>query len=72
MSKKFFDFLRILQIVLPGVAAFYVAMAKIWGWGLEVEIASSVSAFVALLGVLLKIESTNYFKNKLIIEEDEK
>lgn len=68
MSKNFFDLLRILQIVLPGVAALYAALAKIWGWGYSAEVGGTVLAIVTFLGILLKIESGNYFKNKVIVD----
>ena len=71
MKKKLFDFLRILQIVIPGLAALYAALAKIWGFGYDTEIVGTAAALVAFLGILLKIESVNYFKGKVIIEEDE-
>lgn len=71
MKKKVFDFLRIAQIVIPGVAALYAALAKIWGFAYDTEIVATAAALVTFLGILLKIESVNYFKGKMIIEEDE-
>lgn len=71
MNKNFFDLLRILQIVLPGVAALYAALAKIWGWGFDTEIVATAAALVSFLGILLKIESVHYFKDKIIIEAEE-
>lgn len=71
MKKTVFDFLRIAQIVIPGVAALYAALAKIWGWGFDTEIMASAAALVTFLGILLKIESVHYFKGKVIIETGE-
>jgi len=64
INKKLYDFLRILQIVIPGCAACYAALSKIWGWGYETEIVASAAAVVTLLGVFLKIESYNFFKEQ--------
>lgn len=73
MKKSVFDILRILQIVIPGIAACYAAFARIWGWGYSTEIVGSAAALVTLLGVFLKIESANYFKQNIIVPvEDEK
>lgn len=61
MGKTLFDILRIIQIVIPALAACYGALAKIWGWGYDVQVIATASAICALLGVILKIDSDIYF-----------
>ena len=68
IGKKLYDILRILQIVIPGVAACYAALAKIWGWPYGTEIVGTAAAIVALLGIFLKIDSDIYFNKE---NEDE-
>lgn len=70
MSKKLFDILRIAQIVIPALAACYGALAKIWGWGYDVQVIATASAIVALLGVILKIDSHYYFAEAEDAEEN--
>ena len=68
IDQKLFDILRILQILIPALAAFYVAIAKIWGLPYSAEISGTAAALVALLGAVLKIDSYLYFKEN---KEDE-
>ena len=71
MKKKLFDILRYAQIIIPGLAACYAALARIWGWGYSTEIVGSAAAIVTLLGIILKIDSTNFFKENIIVPVDE-
>ena len=66
MSKKLFDILRIIQIILPAAGALYGALAMIWGLPYGEQIVSSVAAVEAFLSAILAIESKNYFKDKAI------
>jgi hypothetical protein len=70
LSNKLYDVLRVLAgIVLPALAAFYVAISKIWGLPYAEEIAGSIAAVVALLEALLKINSANYFDTREIVDK---
>ncbi len=65
LSNKLYDVLRVLAgIVLPAIAAFYVAISKIWGLPYAQEIAGTIAACVALIESLLKISSVNYWKGE--------
>lgn len=63
MNDKVYDTLKhITQIGLPALAAFYVAIAGIWGLPYGEEIAGTITAVVALLGAFLGISSAQYNK----------
>lgn len=65
LSNKLYDVLRVLAgIILPAIAAFYVAISKIWGLPYAQEIAGTIAAVVALIEALLKISSVNYWKEE--------
>ena len=65
LSNKLYDVLRVLAgIILPAIAAFYVAISKIWGLPYAQEIAGTIAAVVALIESLLKISSVNYWKEE--------
>lgn len=67
MSNAVYDVLKdIAQIILPATAAFYVAIAKIWGLPLAVEISGTISAVDVFLGAVLKISNTQYNKENEI------
>lgn len=68
MSKKLFDVLRILQIVIPALGTLYAALAAAWGWGYSEPIVATCAALTAFIGVLLKIQSDAFFSNKEIVE----
>jgi hypothetical protein len=51
------------QIYLPATAVLYVALASIWGWGFQVEVAGTIAAIVTFLGVVLKISTASYNKS---------
>ena len=65
MSNKVYDILKyIAQIVLPALATFYAAIAKIWSLPYPTEITGTIMAFDFLLGALLKISTDNYNKEQ--------
>lgn len=73
LSNKVYDFLKILSgVVLPALAACYVALSGIWGLPYAEEISGSVAAVVALIQAILKINSDNYFKTRDIVETEAK
>lgn len=60
-SNKVYDRLKwIAQYFLPGLATFWLALAKIWSFPYGVEIGATISAADIFLGVLLGISSANY------------
>lgn len=68
MGKKLFDFLRIVQIVIPALGTLYAALAAAWGWDYSEPIVATCAALTAFIGVLLKIQSDAFFSNKEILE----
>ena len=61
MSNKTYDTLKyIAQIVLPALAALWLAIAKIWGLPFGTEIGATISAVDLFLGAILKVSSNNY------------
>lgn len=68
MNKKIFDALRILQIVIPALGALYAALAGTWGFLYAEQIGATCAAITAFMGVILKIDSASFFKDKEIVE----
>lgn len=68
MSNKVYDILRIVQIIVPAIGAFYFAVANIWGLPYGEQVTATCAALVTLLGVCLKISSVRYARG---LEESE-
>ena len=63
MSNKTYDVLKwIAQILLPGIATLYAALAGIWGFPYAEAIVGTITAVDTFLGVLLGISSAKYNK----------
>lgn len=72
MSNKVYDILKYFaQIVLPAMATLYITLAGIWGLPYGEQISGTVMAIDTCLGVLLKISSSNYYKENGNIEKKE-
>lgn len=69
MSNQTYDVLRIVQIIIPAVGAFYFALAGIWGLPYGEQVTATCAAAVTLLGVLLKVSSVRY--SRTMDEESE-
>lgn len=56
-----YDILKeIAQVVLPGLATFYFALATIWGFPYGEQIVGTITAFDAFLGACLHISTKSY------------
>ena len=65
MSDKLYNFLRwVAQIALPALGTLYFSLAGIWGFLYGEEIVGTITAVDTCLGVLLKLSSDQYYKNK--------
>ena len=65
LNNKVYDILKyIAQIVLPALATFYFAIAKIWGLPYGEEIVGTITAIDLFLGALLGISTAQYNKVK--------
>jgi hypothetical protein len=64
LSNTQYDVLdKIVKIGIPGLTAFYAAIAGFWGWGHVVEIVGTGAAVTALGGVFLQIATSVYNKS---------
>ena len=67
IKNKTYDILKALAtIVLPAIAALYITLASIWGFGLAHEVNATIEAVIcfinALLGLFLNQSSKAYHK----------
>lgn len=67
ISNKVYDVLKaIATIILPAVAALYIALASIWSFGFSAEINATIEAIIcfinAMLGLFLHKSSEEYHK----------
>lgn len=71
MSNKVYDILKfIAQLLLPALATLWATLGKIWNWPLVTEIAATICAVDTFLGVILGISSSQYNKEKQLLEEE--
>ena len=63
LSDKLYNILKyIAQIILPGLATLYLAIAGIWNLPFGEQISGTIMAIDTFLGVLLGISSAKYNK----------
>lgn len=64
MTNKTYDIMKdVAQLWLPGLAALYVGLAKLWGLPFGAEISGSIMLLDTFLGTVLKISSAQYKAN---------
>ncbi len=71
MSKKLFDVLRVLQIVIPAIGVLYEAVAAAWGLPYAEPVMVTCGALAAFIGTVLKIDSASFFSGKEIVEVED-
>jgi len=65
MSNRTYDILKdIAQLILPALGTLYFALAGIWGFPYGEQIVGTIAAVDAFLGVLLKLSSIQYYKDR--------
>ena len=65
LSNETYNTLKaVIQIVLPALATFLIAMAKVWGIDILNDIGASITAIVTLGSGLLGASSAIYDKEK--------
>lgn len=70
MTNKTYDTLKwIAQYLLPAISALYAGLAQIWNLPYGVEVAGTVAAIDAFLGVMLGI-STDKYNKTLAAQQD--
>lgn len=68
MSNKCYDTLKLIQLVLPLLATFYVAICAIWGLPYGDEVANTAIALEALISGVIKVASEIY--NRKIADDE--
>lgn len=69
LSDRLYNILKyIAQIILPGLATLYLAIAGIWNLPFGEQISGTIMAIDTFLGVLLGISTANYNKSKEVIK----
>lgn len=51
------------SIVLPAVAALYIALSNLWGWPNTEEVAGSIAALNTAIGALVALSTKSYNKS---------
>lgn len=71
-SNAIYDKLKwIALILLPALAALYVAIAKYWNLPYPEAISGTIMAIDAFLGAILQISSKNYNNDQKVLESKE-
>jgi len=71
-SNAVYDKLKwIALILLPALAALYVAVAKYWNLPYPEAISGTIMAIDAFLGAILQISSKNYNNDQKVLENKE-
>ena len=64
LSNKMYDRLKSLDLVwLPALTTFYVTLDSIFGWGYGDIVAKVSAALCTLIGSLLGLSSSTYYRN---------
>lgn len=64
MSNETYDFLRVIQVLVPLIGALYFGLAQIWGFPYGEEIVGSLTLIETFLSGVLKISNDNYKKGE--------
>lgn len=68
LSDSQYDTLRrFVQIIIPGLGAFYAALALLWHWGFIAEVTGTATAITVLGGVVLKFARDGYTPEKEVV-----
>ena len=76
LPNPIYDIMKwVVIIAIPACTTFYVTLDTIFGWGFGDTVAKVSSAVCTLIGALLGISSSQYYKAKAVsiadtIEED--
>lgn len=71
MGNKTYDRLKpIVEMILPGIATLWLAIASIWGLPFAEPIAATIVAINAFLGICLAISNKQYKQNTPDISGD--
>ena len=65
MTNKTYDILKIIALLILPISEFVGSLATIWGIPYGQQIVSTLVAVDVLFGVIVKIASDMYYKNKV-------
>lgn len=71
MSKKHYDFLRIVQLILPDILSLYAVLDSVFGWNTMPVVAKIVPILTSIIGHLLKADSDEFFSTRSIVTKIE-
>lgn len=67
MTNRQFDYLRLLQLIIPDIAALYCILDRTFGWGQVSLVEACVPVVLAIIGHVAKYLSDSYFSTKTIV-----
>lgn len=67
MTKKRFDFLRLLQLIIPDIASLYCILDRTFGWGQVSMVEACVPIVLSIISHIAQASSNNYFATKSIV-----
>lgn len=67
MTNKQFDFLRLLQLIVPDIVSLYCILDRAFGWGQVSIVEACVPIVMSIIGHVAKALSDNYFSTKSIV-----
>ena len=71
LSNKSYDFIKnLLTIVFPAAATLYITISQLW-WKLQPEVVGTASAVATFLGIVLKINTTNFAKENTMVPDSQ-
>lgn len=63
-DNRVYDILKWLCLIaLPALSVLYAALANVWNWSYTQEVATTINAVIAFVGVLIGISTSNYNKD---------
>lgn len=65
MTNKTYDIIKIIALLILPISEFIGSLATIWGIPYGQQIVSTLVAVDVLFGVIVKIASDMYYKNKV-------
>ena len=64
LSNKQYDVFKIISTLIVPTVTFITTLTEIWGFSYGAKIAATASALGTLIGVILTVSSSLYYKDK--------
>ncbi len=72
LSNKSYDFTKnLLTIGLPAAATLYITISQLWWGNYSPEVVGTASAVATFLGIVLKINTTNFAKENTMVPDSQ-